>query len=429
MKRIAQLLLGITLGFTFIWLVATISEHAKSPTHHEQAATRSRKPTTSTSHHQNNEQSTRRSEEIYLNITEKNKDATKTLSELSESELQSYILHMFSKTNLLDGLNHKDEDQIEKALDQLAITNLSATCQWIEQTFAAKTRNTFYKHIISTLFEEKPLEALDFAKQHLDKKNVSDVVGTLFITTDNLTTKITNSLIDNVTFDSGSTGTSASFSENFNFLEIAQKTIALIREHNGASPSSFPTNFYKEWATRNPSEAMEFYLTDLKDKNDNLPFNDLGNIIQGYLSVANTRESTPWLTDLLHPERLNDKDRKIAMAAILRHNTLSNSQLKELTSQHQRTSAQTLDFYSSVSIYFGSAESQARLHALQLFSSPASRIDSLVKKTETHLVSLRLHREDRLQELTQQLRTLGHTDADIARLTEARNQALIKLNE
>jgi len=413
MKPALQFLLGLSLGISVIWI-------AQTPTAPSQESTpppKTRQPRSpSSSRLHLNSTATQQAEKNYLALTDKNNDKPPPLTKLSTSDLQNLILHLLTKTDPLTGMNYPDRNHLEEAIQQLAKLDLPATCQWIDNTFPEKLRNTFYKDVIDSAFKDKPLEALDFAKQHLDTKNVSRVAGTLFITTDPLTTEVANALVANSLFDSGSTGSSSDFSDDFDFLTFAQTSLDQVKSHNHKSPSSFPTNLYTEWAMRHPAEAMEFYNTQLKGQKADLPFNDLGKIITGYLNVAESNETTPWLTELLRPDVLPSPDRKKAMNTILLSKTTSKTQIKEIARQLDLPPQQTLDFYASISNHSGNKATSARLTALELFSSPRDRITALTEKIKSNGYSFGLYREARRRELTYQLKSLGHSDSEISQV-------------
>lgn len=362
------------------------------------------------------------SEKTYLQLTDKNvKDVKKIYSALSQAELQSFILHLFSKANPLTGMSYSDKAKIESSLEELARQDFQSTCAWLDSTFKQSHRNELYKTIIQSHFKDKPLEAINFAKKHLDPENLSRLSGLLFITSSPVSNQLAEAIVNNQTYGSSSTGSSSTFSDDFNFLQFAQKSIALVKQHEGGRPSSFPSNFYAEWAARHPSEALKFYNDELLNQKQPLPFNDLGKMVIGYLKVAPREDVSPWLTGLLAKDNLNKKERESAIQAISHDNSVSVKQLKDVVHNLQLTPIETMEFYDANTELSGTTSTQARYLSLKLFPSPQSRIDTFEQKFLDEKHSNYLLRRN-FDELSTQLRRLGHTENDIDRLTRAKQK-------
>lgn len=97
-----------------------------------------------------------------------------------------------------------------------------------------------------------------------------------------------------ISYDGGSSGSTADFPADFDFAIFAKLISDRIEqaksENKQVGFDFFPSNLLDEWAKRDPTAALEFYLGDT-----DLPFNDLGNITNTFLNISDPSSTYPWL--------------------------------------------------------------------------------------------------------------------------------------
>ncbi len=104
-----------------------------------------------------------------------------------------------------------------------------------------------------------------------------------------------NALAASPSDGSGFSGSSAEFPPGFDYKTFAELTSAHLKKEGKNAYSAFshfPSNLLEEWAKVDSSAALEFYLT-----NENMPFNDLGEITGTFLNIAKPESTYPWLAE------------------------------------------------------------------------------------------------------------------------------------
>lgn len=92
-------------------------------------------------------------------------------------------------------------------------------------------------------------------------------------------------------FGNGSGGSAAEFAENFDFQMVADDLVKLLKDSK--QPSCFPTNFYTEWAKKNPEAVYAWW-----SGNTSPPFNDFADIVEGVENRA-PGTSAAWIASKL----------------------------------------------------------------------------------------------------------------------------------
>jgi hypothetical protein len=104
-----------------------------------------------------------------------------------------------------------------------------------------------------------------------------------------------NALAASPSDGSGFSGSSAEFPPGFDFKTFAELTSAHLKKEGKNAYSAFshfPSNLLEEWAKVDNSAALEFYLS-----NENMPFNDLGEITGTFLNISKPESTYPWLAE------------------------------------------------------------------------------------------------------------------------------------
>ena len=348
------------------------------------------------------------------------------LQSLTTDQLKQHIAYILSTSNPIAGVDWSGKKIIQAIALQMAERDLATTCQWIDSTFQPKSREDLYEKIIRERFKEQPKEALAFAKDHLDTKGISNTLRNIYGATTNipLDNDTADFLLKNTALSTaGTQGTGAQFAKDFDFLSFGETALSLSQNEDENIPqlSVFPTNFLKEWAMRNPEAAMSFYNANLSENAESpIPFNDITDIVEGYLSITPDEQATSWLASVLQPDNLSRNDRNNVIMELTSKNITSTDILKQTIQKMNITNDQILEFYSVTTGGLGDNYTEGRLRSLKLFNSPQERISILINHYNQTKNSFQNQSDRQFKELCLQLKTLGHSEQDIAALRNSK---------
>jgi hypothetical protein len=260
----------------------------------------------------------------------------------------------------------------------------------------------------------------EFASSLPNERTNADLFDTLLIesfTNGNSAAEGALSLIV-ISGDGTSSGSSVSFSSNFDFHSFGTLLLQKAAEFEEyESFTTYPTNFFSEWAARDIEATIQFYSEHLASGKNEIPLYDFEELADGYLNTLTSQQQVHWIGKMLSDESLNRYQKGDVMdAALDRFSCVE--ELIELQEDKDCKDSLTGEFLKNISHSGGEQAAQKRRKLLLHFFSPSSRINFIVENAKS------LSGHFTTNNLSQDLRLLGHSQEDITRFREAAKQAL-----
>jgi hypothetical protein len=212
------------------------------------------------------------------------------------ADIPAVITHLLSLAGP-SGLSWEARSEIDDMLANWAKEDFNSAFAWAS---AYPNRNAA-KDFLEAIFKEHAKTDFDDTLKLIHKlKDESgmklDLGSELFeIASKRSVQDAFNALAASPSDGSGFSGGSAEFPEGFDFKTFAELTSAHLKKEGKSAYSAFshfPTNVLEDWAKVDNSAALEFYLS-----NENMPFNDLGEITGTFLNIAKPESTYPWLAE------------------------------------------------------------------------------------------------------------------------------------
>ena len=419
MKTTLTFLSGLVLGILFTCLAQRAPDDSGESTGEPTSTPRQARSSPTTLHHpsaKKNYSKTVRStyqtsKDQYNSFASQN-----MLEDLSQEDLKSFILLSIENADPINGLDWKGQLPINQALKRLATLDFDGTFAWLDRSLLPATRDYCYQEILKEHFLKQPIEGIYFSKEKNLSAEIIDSLAGKYMNHPQKTMDTSTAifLLENLKTGSRSSGSEIKFTDDFNFLTFATQALKKTEDADGSSISSFPSNLYKEWAKRNPEEAIAFYDEHLVETDLKLPFNDIGSILEGYLGSVSEDQAQEWISKTLTPDNLPVKEQATIIATIMTKDIISRDQLVSTLQNLKMSNDEIFNLYASRYSGWGQSYTNTRLTALRTFPDAQSRLDTLLQSSK------KLSEEpEHVKELTSQLLKLGHSEADIDRLKTA----------
>lgn len=229
-------------------------------------------------------------------ITNRNRSSEQETKPIATADVPAVIAHLLSQAGP-SGLSWQTRSEINDMLGNWAKEDFESAYSWAS---SYPNRNAARDFLEAILKEHAKTDFDGTLELILKLKNESgiklDMGSELFaIASKRSVRDAFNALAASPSDGSGFSGGPAEFPEGFDFKTFAELTAAHLKKEGTSAHSAFshfPTNVLSEWAKVDSTAALEFYLS-----NENMPFNNLGEITGTFLNIAKPESTYPWLAE------------------------------------------------------------------------------------------------------------------------------------
>lgn len=202
------------------------------------------------------------------------KEKETLLKELAPGDRVS-ALEALASTAGLNGLNYRVKSMMEDILERWADEDFDTAWNAAQREKDPELSGFMVKALLNQLVkkDEDRAFALHVDQLAADPDFTSGVPGKVLASKLKIGAEEYLAVLGKTKFGSGSSGTSVEFAENFDFRLAADGVAELMKDRK--SPANFPTNFYTEWAKKDPDAVFDWWAT-----HNSPPFNDLDKIIK-----------------------------------------------------------------------------------------------------------------------------------------------------
>ena len=223
-----------------------------------------------------------------------NQEREKAVKELDPKDRIAALEALASQAGL-NGLDYQVKSLMEKILENWAIEDFDGAWQAARATSNRDLADFMMKEVLGQLAKTDPDRAFAI---HLEQKAVdpnfySNAPKRILDAKLKLGAADYVEILKQLPFGGNCTGSTVEFASDFDFQFAADGFAKLKAEQANKNPATFPTNFYSEWAKRDPEAAFASWAT-----NGSLPFNDLDGILKG-METQSPGTSAVWLAEKL----------------------------------------------------------------------------------------------------------------------------------
>lgn len=210
------------------------------------------------------------------------------------------ILEALAEQAGIDGLDYSQHSDLNTIFDRWNTADPQAALSWAKSIKHERNRHYFFKKILEPLLESNPQMAeqlsADIATQDSSwdhQKLIGDLAQTqleLAWKKENITAEELLKIYEKYPWGNSTSGSELKhYPSDFDFRQFLDGMTAKINSgSNRTQPSHLPTDILKNWAMREPQEALDWLCRSLDQKAE-LPFQDFQDI---YAAVAKSQGAT-----------------------------------------------------------------------------------------------------------------------------------------
>ncbi|HEX7260882.1 MAG TPA: hypothetical protein VF258_03625 [Luteolibacter sp.] len=222
------------------------------------------------------------------------KEKESVLRELAPKDRMAALEALAAQAGL-DGLHYQVKAMMDKILETWADEDFQDAWTTAQNESNPDLRKLMMTKILNQLAKKDPDRAFAI---HLEQKALDPEFSSsaeIFILDAKLKLGADEYLkvLSQIEFGPGSSGSAAEYPIGFDFQLAADGVVKLMKDHDNQGPSSFPTNFFKEWAKQDPEAAFAMWAG-----NAPMPFNNLEDVIEGR-EIRAPGSSPSWIASKL----------------------------------------------------------------------------------------------------------------------------------
>lgn len=278
----------------------------------------------------------------------------------------------------LEGLDYNLKSMMQQIIEKWTDEDFDGAWKAAQDTTNPDLRKFVMRAVLNQLTKSDPEKAFAFHLEELklDPSFSSSAPNKMLQKNLKIGAAEYLAIMRQLPMGSSSGGTAEEYAADFDFRQAADGVAELMKGEGTRNPSSFPNNFFTEWAKKNPDEVFKWWA-----ENPSLPFNDFGRIIKG-IELSEPGSSTDWIVSKLQ-DSPDSRDKIIKELS-----TSSDDGIDERLgniAKSMETTARADDFLAEIAVLSSRRYPRSRYDfALSTMSSPQARLEAFQKMKDTN---------------------------------------------